>query len=139
MFLLTYGHQLHVTYLRYMKCHRKLPASLKPEISEVHRTVRTIAHIHVFTYDVFNSDFFINSRASADVVTGSNAYGQGTGSILMDDVSCAGSELDISQCSHRGWHIHNCYHTEDVSVDCGEGMRRSTVSIVHSSLQNVEK
>ena len=46
-------------------------------------------------------------------------YSQGTGPILLDDVSCEGSELSLFSCNHRGVGNHNCDHNEDVGVRCG--------------------
>ena len=37
----------------------------------------------------------------------------------MDDVHCVGTETSIAACTHRGWGVHNCDHSEDVSVSCG--------------------
>ena len=45
-------------------------------------------------------------------------YGQGSGPILLDDVRCTGNESYIWECSHNGWNIENCRHSEDVGVDC---------------------
>ncbi|XP_067683986.1 galectin-3-binding protein B-like [Haliotis asinina] len=45
-------------------------------------------------------------------------YGQGSGSILLDNVQCTGDELYLSQCCHQDWTSHNCNHGEDVGVDC---------------------
>lgn len=43
-------------------------------------------------------------------------YGHGTGSIVMDDVSCNGTEKELYNCSHLK--SHNCEHHEDASVAC---------------------
>ena len=48
-------------------------------------------------------------------------YGQGSGRIWLDNVNCVGRELAIENCSHGGWEIEDCYHSEDAGVKCAIG------------------
>ena len=50
---------------------------------------------------------------------GKARYSKGTGPILLDDVSCLGSESSLFSCGHRGLGNHNCDHNKDASVRCG--------------------
>ena len=45
-------------------------------------------------------------------------YGQGNGQIWLDNLKCNGNESTLEECSHAGWRIHDCEHSEDAGVQC---------------------
>jgi hypothetical protein len=47
-------------------------------------------------------------------------YGQGSGKIWMDRVTCSGSESRLSSCSFSGWGVYSstCDHGDDAGVAC---------------------
>ena len=55
------------------------------------------------------------SRASG--ATGGAKYGQGSGTIWMDDVRCQGGEGALLQCTYDP-NTSDCGHREDASVEC---------------------
>ena len=40
-------------------------------------------------------------------------YGEGTGGILLSNVTCNGSEPSLLSCAHNGFYIHHCNHSQD--------------------------
>lgn len=45
-------------------------------------------------------------------------YGPGSGNIILDDVSCIGTEQTLWHCLHHGWYVHDCGPLEHVGVVC---------------------
>uniref|UniRef100_A0A673ZTU4 Soluble scavenger receptor cysteine-rich domain-containing protein SSC5D n=1 Tax=Salmo trutta TaxID=8032 RepID=A0A673ZTU4_SALTR len=56
-------------------------------------------------------------------------FGEGSSSILLDDVACMGSEGSLLECSSGGIGNHDCGHDEDASVTCMMG--KSQVRLVN--------
>ncbi|XP_041475561.1 deleted in malignant brain tumors 1 protein-like [Lytechinus variegatus] len=52
---------------------------------------------------------------------GSTRFGQGSGTILLDDLGCIGSENNLAECPHRGTGVNNCGHAEDAGAICYTG------------------
>ena len=56
---------------------------------------------------------------SSGTAIGSAGFGQGSGPILLDNVTCTGRELTLARCRHLGVGIvRSCTHYEDAGVRC---------------------
>ena len=56
---------------------------------------------------------------SSGTAIGSAGFGQGSGPILLDNVTCTGGELTLAKCRHLGVGIvRSCNHYEDAGVRC---------------------
>ena len=56
---------------------------------------------------------------SSGIAIGSAAFGEGSGPILLDKISCNGSEPILTRCGHLGINVtRSCNHSEDAGVIC---------------------
>ncbi|KAM9113346.1 LOW QUALITY PROTEIN: scavenger receptor cysteine-rich domain-containing protein DMBT1-like [Pangshura tecta] len=55
---------------------------------------------------------------TASSAPGGARFGRGSDRIWLDDVNCAGTEADLTECRARPWGENNCHHGEDAGVVC---------------------
>lgn len=63
-------------------------------------------------------------------------FGEGNGSILLDDIDCFGHESEISLCTNGGWGMTKCQHGDDVGINCGNYMYTTHEIYLYFSLVN---
>ena len=59
------------------------------------------------------------SDAVVPVRNATSQYGEGNGTILLDDLACKGNESNLLQCPTGGPKQHTCDHSEIAGVKCG--------------------
>ncbi|XP_072566342.1 antigen WC1.1-like isoform X2 [Paramormyrops kingsleyae] len=65
---------------------------------------------------------------------GNSAFGQGTGTIWLNEVNCRGDELHLWDCPHSLQVQWNCSHKEDAGVTCaGSSLYKATTGIPAAS------
>ena len=57
-------------------------------------------------------------------------FGAGTGTIVLDNIECEGTEETLHQCPHGGLAIHDCGTNEQASVICQCELSSSTIITV---------
>ena len=59
---------------------------------------------------------------TSGIAIGSAGFGQGSGPIWLESVTCTGSESTLASCGHLGVNItRSCNHSEDAGVRCTGG------------------
>ncbi|XP_038062169.1 uncharacterized protein LOC119732624 isoform X33 [Patiria miniata] len=53
-------------------------------------------------------------------VSAATEFSEGSGAILLDNLECSGDESTLADCSHAGWTVNNCGHSEDAGVICSQ-------------------
>ncbi|XP_041369837.1 deleted in malignant brain tumors 1 protein-like [Gigantopelta aegis] len=123
--------------LRQTNCHHNEDAGVRCQTANVqvrlvHSQTPNAGRVEVYynnTWGTVCDDIFDNNAAkvvckmlgrpyAAAVAVPRARYGQGSGRIWLDDVSCRGTEASIIQCQHNTWGHTNCFHPEDVGVIC---------------------
>ncbi|XP_039894317.1 deleted in malignant brain tumors 1 protein-like [Simochromis diagramma] len=56
-------------------------------------------------------------------------FGQGTGQIWLDEVTCSGNENFLTGCQFSGFGAHNCKHSQDAGVICSPPWRKFLVKV----------
>ncbi|XP_043984136.1 deleted in malignant brain tumors 1 protein-like isoform X2 [Gambusia affinis] len=51
------------------------------------------------------------------------SFGEGTGPVWFANMSCSGTEADLTECGHSGFGANRCGHAEDAAVVCGAPVR----------------
>ena len=75
--------------------------------------------IYTLTTHIYNVYFIDEHSFSACIgAVAVTSYIGGTGSILLDNVDCAGNETRLIDCSHNGLGVHDCTHANDAGVRC---------------------
>ena len=66
----------------------------------------------------------------------SAGFGQGSGSIWLDSVTCTGSESTVASCGHLGVNIttRECSHSEDAGVTCSGESKGYLFSVQYNRL-----
>ena len=116
---------LHIYYCRL------IISDEDPVVRLVNGTVPSEGRLEVFfnnTWGTVCDDYFHNTEGAVvcrqlnyiGLVSVAPRFGSGEGPIWLDDVDCNGSEDSIFDCYHRAIGVHNCQHSEDVGIRCGE-------------------
>lgn len=100
-------------------------------LAEIHvSSLITAFCIYVDNCDLLSKQHFVNLTLKDKTVlitymfyyrfpeTCDSCFGTGSESYHLQNVSCTGNELDISQCSSSGWKTSSCTSGGDVGIYC---------------------
>ena len=70
----------------------------------------------LMSYRFEDQRFFIGVEA-----LGQAMFGQGTGTIWLDNIQCTGSEIALTNCTASSTGVNTCTHAQDAGVRCPGG------------------
>ncbi|XP_013422119.1 protein bark beetle [Lingula anatina] len=71
-----------------------------------------------YYYNINNNNRVVARMLGYKTCTKVYNRGSGTGSILLNNVRCDGHESSLWDCPHDGVRVHNCFHSQDVWLQC---------------------
>ncbi|XP_030053598.1 lysyl oxidase homolog 4 isoform X2 [Microcaecilia unicolor] len=63
---------------------------------------------------------------------GLSLYGNGNGTVWLDDVMCNGTEVSLMDCQAQPWGAHNCHPWELAGAVCSDALVKAEVSVTPS-------
>ncbi|XP_069056621.1 deleted in malignant brain tumors 1 protein-like isoform X2 [Pleurodeles waltl] len=69
-------------------------------------------------WGMFDAQVVCRELHCGKVVSFLRVYGEGSGPIWKDEISCYGFESSLMQCNSAQWGDHDCNHSEDAGVQC---------------------
>ena len=85
---------------------------------EFHKYFILLLSLNVVPQHLFTKSSYSYATVYVIGATAVTSYIGGTGSILLDNVYCAGNETRLIDCSHNGLGTHDCTHADDAGVRC---------------------
>ena len=71
---------------------------------------------------------------SSGTAIGSAGFGQGSGSIWLDSVTCTGNESTLASCGHLGVGVtRSCSHSEDAAIMCTGQFSKNFVLFIYNN------
>ena len=72
--------------------------------------------VHVLSGICYTAFFFLFLLIAIPITQA--AFGQGTGSLVLKNIGCSGTESSLLRCSHQVVGVTTCSHSEDAGVVC---------------------